>query len=226
MPLTDTAIKALRPTDKPQKVTDGAGLYLLVQPSGGKLWRFDYRFDGKRKTLGKYPDVGLKLARDRRDEARALLAAGIDPGQARKEAKQARSAIAESEAATFEAVACEWFERHRDGWADSHADKIIARLENDPVPLAGTSSCQALGLRVKQLRAQLGLTQEELADRCDMFRTYMSRIESGAANPTLTMLYTLAAALEVSVQDLFEVAEEAPLRVRSKNHTSRGRADR
>ena len=218
MPLTDTAIKALRPTDKPQKVTDGAGLYLLVQPSGGKLWRFDYRFDGKRKTLGKYPDVGLKLARDRRDEARALLAAGIDPGQARKEAKQARSAIAESEAATFEAVACEWFERHQEGWA--------ARLENDPVPLAETSSCQALGLRVKQLRAQLGLTQEELAERCNMFRTYMSRIESGAANPTLTMLYTLAAALEVSVQDLFEVAEEAPLRVRSKNHTSRGRADR
>ena len=225
MPLTDTAIKAFKPKAKQYKQADEKGLFLIVRPNGGKWWRLKYRFDGKEKllALGTYPDVGLKDARLRRDEARELLAAGIDPGQARKEAKEERVA---ADAATFEAVAREWFERHHDGWAASHADKIIARLENDPVPLAGTSSCQALGLRVKQLRAQLGLTQEELADRCDMFRTYMSRIESGAANPTLTMLYTLAAALEVSVQDLFEVAEEAPLRVRSKHHTSRGRADR
>ena len=220
MPLSDKAIKAIKPADKVKRYSDEKGLYLEVAPSGGKLWRLKYRYGGKEKRLsfGIYPDTSLERARECRDEARALLTDGIDPGQARKEAKEERAAAA--------AVAREWFERHRDGWAASHADKIIARLENDPVPLAETSSCQALGLRVKQLRAQLGLTQEELADRCDMFRTYMSRIESGAANPTLTMLYTLAAALEVSVQDLFEVAEEAPLRVRSKHHTSRGRADR
>ena len=216
MPLTDTAIKALKPKVKQYKQADEKGLFLIVRPNGGKWWRLKYRFDGKEKllALGTYPAVSLKLARERRDEARELLAAGIDPGQARKEAKEERAAAV----AAVAAVAREWFERHQEGWA--------ARLENDPVPLAETSSCQALGLRVKQLRAQLGLTQEEQAERCNMFSTYKSRIESGAANPTLTMLYTLAAALEVSVQDLFEVAEEAPLRVRSKNHTSRGRADR
>ena len=139
MPLTDTAIKALRPTDKPQKVTDGGGLYLLVQPSGGKWWRFDYRFDGKRKTLsmGTYPDVGLKLARERRDEARELLAQGVDPGQARKEVKEERAAAVAADAATFEVVAREWFERHRDGWAAGHGDKIIRRLEKDIFPWLG-----------------------------------------------------------------------------------------
>ena len=99
MRLTDTAIKALRPAEKPQKATDGGGLYLLVQPAGGKWWRFDYRVDGKRKTLsmGTYPEVGLKLARERRDEARELLAQGIDPGQVRKEAKQEQATIVAAE---------------------------------------------------------------------------------------------------------------------------------
>lgn len=89
-----------------------------------------------------------------------------------------------------------------------------------------TTPAKALGRRIKQLRAQLGLTQEELAERCNIFRTYMSRIESGAANPTLTMLYTLADALEVRVPDLFEKAGDVPLRVRSSNPSSRGRVTR
>jgi len=83
-----------------------------------------------------------------------------------------------------------------------------------------------LGLRIKQLRAALGVTQEELADRSGMFRTYMSRIESGVANPTVTMLYAVADALEVRVQELFDDPKEAPGRVRSKKPISRGRVDR
>jgi len=94
------------------------------------------------------------------------------------------------------------------------------------VPQRRTPPNKALGLRIKQLRAALGVTQEELADRSGMFRTYMSRIESGVANPTVTMLYAVADALEVRVQELFDDPKEAPGRVRSKKPISRGRVDR
>ena len=86
MSLTDTTIRNAKSGKKPVKLSDDRGLYLLVSPAGGKWWRMDYRFSGKRKTLsmGVYPDVGLKEARGRRDEARKLLADGIDPGEHRK----------------------------------------------------------------------------------------------------------------------------------------------
>lgn len=90
---------------------------------------------------------------------------------------------------------------------------------------AKTSSAQkSLGLRIKELRALKSITQEELAERCGMFRTYMSRIESGLANPTLTALYTLADALQVEVVDLFLPAKASPARVRAARPLSRGRA--
>lgn len=137
MALTDTAIKTAKPGVKAVKISDSDGLYLLVQPSGGKWWRFDYRFDGKRKTLsmGVYPDVGLKDARARRDEARRQVANGVDPSAYRKASKTAR---AEAVANSFEAVAREWLTKHSPGWAKSHADKIIRRLENDVFPWLGS----------------------------------------------------------------------------------------
>jgi hypothetical protein len=81
MALTDTAIRNAKPGDTPRKLADGGGLYLLIKPGGGKWWRFDFRFDGKRKTLsmGVYPDMMLGETRQGRDEARRLLAQGIDP---------------------------------------------------------------------------------------------------------------------------------------------------
>ena len=86
---------------------------------------------------------------------------------------------------------------------------------------------QALGLRVKELRAQKAITQEELAERCGMFRTYLSRIESGLANPTLTALHTLAAGLEVEVVELLQAPQrQVPARVRSARPLSRGRVTR
>ena len=137
MALTDTAIKAAKPGVKAVKMSDSDGLYLLVQPSGGKWWRFDYRFDGKRKTLsmGVYPDVGLKDARARRDEARRQVANGVAPSAYRKASKTAR---AEAVANSFEAVAREWLTKNSPGWAKSHADKIIRRLENDILPWLGS----------------------------------------------------------------------------------------
>jgi hypothetical protein len=106
--LTDIAIRNAKPGARPAKLSDGRGLFLIVTPTGGKWWRFRYRFDGKEKllSLGVYPDVKLKAARDRRDEARKLVADGIDPGENRKATKAAK---ADRAANCFEVVAREWF---------------------------------------------------------------------------------------------------------------------
>jgi integrase len=134
MPLTDSAIRNAKPKDKAYKLTDGSGLYLLISPKGGKWWRMDYRFNGKRKTLsmGVYPDVTLKSARDRRTEARKLLADGIDPGEIRKAMK-----VSQSDANGFEAVAREWWGKHEPNWSQTHSSRIMLRLEKDVFPWIG-----------------------------------------------------------------------------------------
>jgi len=105
MPLTDMFIRGLKADGIARKHTDGGGLYLYVSPTGGRLWRLDYRFAGKRKTLslGAYPSVSLKAARLKREEARAMLAEGIDPGVKKQEAK-ALAAAAREQAATKDAI--------------------------------------------------------------------------------------------------------------------------
>jgi len=112
MALSDTAIRKAKPTDKPQKVTDGGGLYLLLNPNGSKWWRLKYRYEGKEKllSLGVYPDTGLADAREKRDAARKLLAAGVDPGSQRKAQKAAGE---ERLANSFEVVANTWLEGQR-----------------------------------------------------------------------------------------------------------------
>lgn len=136
MPLTDTAIKNAKPSDKTARMFDGGGMYLEIAPAGGKWWRLKYRYDGKEKrlSLGVYPDVSLKDARQRRDDARKLLADGVDPGENRKAVKANKS---ERAANSFEVVAREWFARKSPGWAASNAEKIIKRLENDAFPWLG-----------------------------------------------------------------------------------------
>ncbi|MCG7399707.1 tyrosine-type recombinase/integrase [Caballeronia zhejiangensis] len=136
MPLTDLAVKNAKPIEKTRRLYDAGGLYLEVSPAGSKLWRFKYRYDRREKRLsfGKYPDVTLKDARAKRDEARRFLADDVDPGEHRKAVKAARLASA---ASNFEAVAREWFERMMADKAPSHKDKVIARLENDLFPWLG-----------------------------------------------------------------------------------------
>ena len=131
MALSDVAVRNSKPTDKPRKLSDERGLYVLVAKAG-KYWRFDYRYDGKRRTLavGVYPDVTLAQARERRDQARALLAKGVDPSAA----KQARKAAAEN---SFEAVAREWHTKFSPSWIPHHADKIIRRFEREVFPWIG-----------------------------------------------------------------------------------------
>lgn len=136
MPLTDSKVRAAKAADKAFKLTHERGLYLVVQPQGSKLWRFDFRFEGKRKTLalGRYPDVSLSKAKDDLDTARKLLASGTDPSAARREKKAADRARAQY---TFEAIAREWFANFSPGWAKTHAEKIIRRFERDVFPWIG-----------------------------------------------------------------------------------------
>ena len=136
MSLTDTAIRNSKPKDKPLRLSDERGLYLLINPNGSRWWRFDYRFQGIRKTLsmGVYPDVPLKLARERRDEARSLLAAGADPGVQRKAEKRAS---AEAGSNTFEALAREWMATRGKEWTASYASKTKSALERHVFPSVG-----------------------------------------------------------------------------------------
>jgi integrase len=133
--LTPSAVQNAKPRGKPYKLADERGMYLLVRPDGGRWWRLDYRRpdSGKRNTLslGTFPDVSLKRAREKRDEARVLLADGIDPGDKRKAETLAN-------ADTFEAIGREWFAKFSTKWAKSHADKVLARLENDVFPWLGS----------------------------------------------------------------------------------------
>ena len=136
MALTDTTIKNAKPGNKPAKIFDERGLFLLVTPRGGKWWRLRYRFNDKEKllSLGVYPDVGLKDARSRRDDARKLLANGIDPGEHRKITKAAR---VERAANSFEAITREWFAKHARTWTGPHANRIMRRFERDVFPWLG-----------------------------------------------------------------------------------------
>jgi integrase len=131
--LTDNAIRSAKPREKPYKLFDERGLFMLVTPTGARWWRLKFRAAGKEKLLllGVYPDVSLKLARERRDELRRELASGVDPSAKRK---VERAATADS----FEAVAREWFGKFSANWADTHSDKIIRRLENDIFPWLGS----------------------------------------------------------------------------------------
>ena len=136
MSLTDTLIRNAKPGTKPIKLFDERGLFLLVTPTGGKWWRFRFMFDGKEKllSLGVYPDVSLKDARERRDEARKLVANGVNPSENRKIQKSARADLI---ANSFEVVAREWFAKYSATWAKNHGDRIIRRFERDIFPWIG-----------------------------------------------------------------------------------------
>jgi integrase len=136
MPLTDTALRNAKPNAKPVKLSDERGLFLLVAPEGGKWWRFRYSFGGKEKllSLGTYPDVSLAKARQKRDQARELLADGTDPSQHRKAAKQARAGLA---ANTFEVIGREWYTKAMSDKAETTKEKLMRRLEVDVFPWIG-----------------------------------------------------------------------------------------
>jgi hypothetical protein len=135
--LTDTTIKNAKTLDKDYKLTDEKGMYLLVKKTGGKLFRYDYRYLSKRKTLalGSYPDVSLSKAREGRDAARKLLADDVDPSESRKALNASRGVNA---ANSFEVVAREWIASHMKNKATSHRDKVVRRFELYLFPWIGS----------------------------------------------------------------------------------------
>ena len=135
--LNDAKLRAAQQRAKAYKLTDAHQLYLFVTPKGSKLWRMDYGFDGKRKCLsiGPYPLISLVEAREKRDDARRLLAEGKDPSVVKKLRIQENI---ESARMTFERVAREWHEANKPQWAKVHAAEVIRTLERDVFPRIGT----------------------------------------------------------------------------------------
>ena len=137
MALTAAAVKGAKPHDKPRRLYDERGLYLEVSPKGGKWWRLKYRLEGREKriSLGVYPDVELKDARHLRDQARRLLAKGIDPSARKKAEKAARR---KSCSDSFENVAREWHATRASVWSPKHAATVLRRLEANVFPWMGS----------------------------------------------------------------------------------------
>lgn len=141
MPLTDVAIRRAKPSNKPQKLADGGGLYLLITTAGAKSWRWKYRVAGKEKllTLGLYPEVTLAMARDAREDARRLLRGGVDPGEQRKASAAAAAGGAPD---SFEVIAREWLRGRQ--WVPGYQKKVEAWFENDVYPTIGARRAMEL----------------------------------------------------------------------------------
>ena len=162
MKLSDAAVRNAKGNGKVQKISDGGGLYLHVTAAGSKLWRMAYRFEGKQKLLsfGAYPAISLKDARHLRDKAKELLAKGIDPGDEKKQAKEAQILKKKEERDTFEFVAREWFAKYEPGLSEKHALHLRRFFENTIFPVIGSTPITQLEpadfLRVVQPAERLG----------------------------------------------------------------------
>ncbi|WP_291447866.1 integrase arm-type DNA-binding domain-containing protein [Desulfovibrio sp.] len=132
MPLTDTAVRGVKPADKPQKLFDGNGLFLYVAPSGTKSWRLKYRFQGREKllTLGTYPQLSLKEAREACAAAKKQLGGGIDPSVQKK-------VIARAWENTFEAIARGWHENKKSAWSERYTEDVLERIASNIFPYLG-----------------------------------------------------------------------------------------
>lgn len=174
MSLTDTKVRNAKPQEKAYKLFDEKGLFLLITPQNQKYWRLKYRFTGKEKSLalGVYPETTLANARDKRDDARKLLANDIDPGLSKQLAKRtARIAAAN----TFQTVALEWFAKFSPNWEESTRKKTMGRLENDLFPWLG--SRPVMDIKAVDLLPVLRRVEDRGAlDAAHRLRQYCSKI--------------------------------------------------
>ncbi len=189
--LTDLRCRRAAPRDRTYRLSDGKGLYLEVTPQGGKRWRFRYRrpVTGKENllSLGLYPDVSLKRARERRDEVRGLLAEGVDPAEARREEKRRR---AQAAANTFRAVAEDWYQRRRPGWSDSHAERVWSRVQRLIIPYIGDRPVSEIAPpEVLDVVRRVERCSLDTAHRCQQ---YMSQIFRYAISTGLTVMDPVA----------------------------------
>lgn len=137
MKLNARQVDTAKPKDKPYKLADGGGLYLLVNPNGSRYWRLKYRIAGREKLLaiGVYPDVSLAMARAKRDEAKRGIAGGIDPNEAKKEEKHVRESFSKN---TFREIALEWHASKIKKWSAGYASDIMEAFNNDIFPYIGS----------------------------------------------------------------------------------------
>lgn len=192
MPLNELAVRRKKSGEKPFKLADEKGLFLLVHPSGSKYWRFKYRIAGKEKLLafGVYPDVSLAEARSRRDKARTLLANGVDPGVLKQASKQAtRIAIDNS----FEAVVREWRIKQSNRWVPRQAERIIRRLELHVFPWLGSRAIAEITpsdlLTILRRVEQLGKleTAHRILQYCGQIFRYAIATGRAERDPSVTL---------------------------------------
>ena len=163
MKLTARQVDTSRPKDKPYKLSDGGGLYLLVNPNGSRYWRLKYRIAGKEKllALGVYPDITLAVARQKRADAKKVLAAGGDPGQEKQEEKQAKEqAVANS----FERLAMEWHTHKSTSWSEGYAEHLLMYLKKDIFPFIGQKAITDIS-QVEMLNVLRKMEQRGVLDK-------------------------------------------------------------
>ncbi|EKN3687339.1 tyrosine-type recombinase/integrase [Yersinia alsatica] len=197
MALSDVKVRTAKPEAKAYKLTDGEGMVLLVHPNGSKYWRLRYRFGGKEKmlALGKYPEISLADARARRDEARKLLANGVDPSESKKAVKVEQ----EQEAITFEVVAREWHATNKK-WSKDHSNRVLKTLEDFLFPTIGKHNITELKTRdlLAPIKAVEMSGRLEVASRLQQRTTAIMRyaVQSGLTdyNPAQEMAGAVATA--------------------------------
>lgn len=190
MKLNELKCKNLKPKEKTYRLSDGAGLYIEVKPNGGKYWRLGYRFAGKQKVLsfGVYPEVTLKEARDKRDEARKHLRNLEDPAELKR---QKKLEIKHKYSNNFEAIAREWHSNKKNTWKESHARNILSRLEKYIFPKIGKRPIKEL-THVEILEAIRPIEKEgkhEMAHRALQMTSniYRYAVASGRVNRDITI---------------------------------------
>ena len=200
MPLTDIQVNKTKPKSKQFTLFDGAGLFLLITPSGGKLWRFKYRYEGKEKVIafGSYPDISLAEARTRRQDARNKVANGVDPAEVRKAIKEEETLAC----LTFEKVAREWFGKNEPIWSDSHRKTVMGRLELHVFPDIGNRPINDIK-RVEIVTLLKKVDDRGIAETADRIKNYTERIFRYALNNEL-----IAVNLATSFKDIISKRTE------------------
>ena len=222
MPLSTFACKSAKPADRPYKVADSGGLYLLVKPNGSRLWRYDYRHAGKRKTaaFGAFPEVALTEARERRDDARKMLRNGTDPSLAKRNARLRAAGEKEN---TFEAVARAWHAHKKPAWSNSHANVIIRRLETyvfpeiGKMPIDQVDPSLLLGVlrRVEKNGAEIAKHMLQVSGRIFRFAIAEGRI---ASDPSRDLRGALKAAPPVQHRLAIKATDLPEFLVRLKSY--------
>ncbi len=216
MALSDVTLRKAKPQDKPYKLTDEKGLFLLVNTKGGKYWRLKYRFEGKEKllALGTYPALSLMEARNKREEARRLLADNTDPALVKHLAKRSNLEAAEN---SFKLIACEWHAKYSKSWSPGHADRIFTRLENDIFPWVGNKPISKIGayelLTVLQRIENRGAvdTAHRALQNCSQIFRYAVATGRAEQDPTINLRGAIPPAKQKHYPTIIDPKEIADL---------------